>query len=293
MNTLFTFLSQSWISTVIGIIGFGLAIYQHFKSTGPMLCFQYIGQRLIDGEKALLPKNVVVQYDGKQVKRLSLSQIIIWNEGKAAIRGQDIVETDPVRFCFGDDTEILSVQIEKTTRRANDCSLHAHQDKLGCLIYKFGFLDHKDGVLIRVLHTGQVTKPTCFGTIIGLPRGIKFLGKVPAQTLTSSYARVDESKYFKMIFSRLLLSILASVRFRVIMLLLTGLMGITLLFLAVFPNLVLVVGGNISDVKRIEAAIFGVLYSLFLIPWWIGRRRFPRSLMPDEIAEDRDSPTIV
>lgn len=288
MDTLLAFLNQGWVGAVIGVIGVGFGIYQILHRAGPKLSYQYIGQRLIDGGEALLPQNVVVQYDGKPVKRLSLSQIIVWNGGEAAIRGQDIVDDDPVRFCFGDDAEILSVEIEKATRRANDSTAHAHPDKPGCLVFKFGFLDHHDGVLIRVLHTGQKTKPTSFGTIVGLPRGIQFLGKVPVQTYRRTLALVRG----RVGFERLLLeSVLTTFRYRKVMFLMAGILGIAALSVAIFPNLALLIGANVPDKERIPLAVFGGVYGpLNLMVLWMERRRFPTSLMPDEIAEDRDEP---
>lgn len=286
MDTLLTFLNQGWVGAVIGVIGVAFGIYQILHRAGPRLSYQYIGQRLIDGGDALLPNNVVVQYDGKPVKRLSLSQIIVWNSGESAIRTQDIVPDDPVRFCFGDDAEILGVEIEKATRRSNNCEVHVHPEKDGCLLYKFGFLDHQDGVLIRVLHTGKKTKPACSGTIVGLPRGIQYLGQVPVQTPRRTLERARGKAGLERAF---LESILLTFKYRKIMFLFAGILGVAALLVAVFPNLALLIGANIPDKERIPLAIFGAIYGpLSLMVLWMERRRFPTSLMPDEIAEGKE-----
>jgi hypothetical protein len=290
MDTLLTFLNQGWVGAIIGVIGVGFGIYQILHRTGPKLSFQYTGQRLIDGGEALLPKNVVVEYDGKSVARLSLSQIIVWNDGEAAVRGQDIVDNDPLRFCFGNNAEILSVEIEKMTRKANGFAVNVHLDQSGCVVCTFGFLDRNDGALIRVLHTGQMTKPICFGTIVGLPNGIQFLGKVPVQP-HRRLAQVQKREGFE---RALVESLLTTLKYRKFIFFVAGALGIAALLLAAFPNLALLLGVKMPDSERMPLALFGGMYGpLSLMILWMERRRFPSSLMPDEIAEDRDEPAKV
>lgn len=285
MESLLTFLNQGWVGALIGVIGVGFGIYQLLHHTGPKLNYQYIGQRLIDGEEGLLPKNVVVQYDGKPVKRLSLSQIIIWNAGEPPIRGQDIVAEDPVRFCLGDDAEILSAEIVKTTRQANDSAVHIDTDTHSCLVYKFRFLDRNDGVLIRVLHTGLNTKPNCFGTIVGLPNGIQNLGRMPIQ-MPRAIARMRGRNASGIFLTKAVQLAVKRMNYTLIVL---AAFGLVTLALAAFPSFDTLVGVSLSEKERILFAFFGVIYGpLCLVALWIDRRRFPSSLLPDEVSSERE-----
>jgi len=172
-----------------------------------------------------------------------------------------------VQFCFEDPAEILSVEIEKATRPANDCTVHVHQDKLGCFTYKFKFLDRGDGVLIRILHTGQKINPTCSGTIINLPDGIQFLGRIPVQTNRQTSGSTP-------------LSSLPPWSLRVVV----------VTILAIYSAF----GAYYFAISRIRDAISmgmaGGLFSLGVFWWlWITRRRYPNFLVPNQITENRDT----
>lgn len=43
---------------------------------------------------------------------------------------------------------------------------------------EFAYLDQQDGVAIEILHTGEATAPTVFGTIIGIPKGLNRIGSI-------------------------------------------------------------------------------------------------------------------
>jgi len=73
MDALRAFLDQGWVGATIGvtgiIIGAGFSIYSLLHRARPKLSYQYSGQRLIDGGEALLPENVLIQYNGKLVTK--------------------------------------------------------------------------------------------------------------------------------------------------------------------------------------------------------------------------------
>lgn len=282
MDSVLHFLNQGWVGALLGVLGIGFGIYQIFRRMGARLVYQYMGQQLIEGDDGLLPNEVVVQFDGKQVPRLSLSQIIVWNDGRAAVRGDEIAPKDPIRFSFGDNAEILKVEILKRTRAANESIASIEVKSRKDVLYHFSFLDHRDGVLIRVLHTGTRTWPQCSGTLIGLPKGVESFGRVA----THFYRRSP-----LLFFSSILVSWAS-------------------LFIAAFPDIfnqlilfIFQVGKEPApkiDFPMIDfptmdywmptgmRITFGVLgsfmifYVLYLL--WDRRRRFPNALAPDELA---------
>lgn len=286
MDKLLNFLNHGWVGAVIGVVGLVFGIYQLFRRSGPKLAYQYVGQRLIDDGEGLLPGNVVIQYDGKPVKRLSLSQIIVWNAGDQAVRQADIVNSDPIRFSFDDDAEILSVEIEKTTRAANECMVEPLPNRRGGFFYRFAFLDRNDGVLIRVLHTGSITRPDCLGTVIGLPKGIQSLGRIPVQFNKRRFARLGAKDDVR---RSMLIAVTFILRNSKVVFFATGLLGIGALILAAFPSLALLAGTSISDNDRVALAIGGFVYGpMGFLTVWVDRRRFPSSLLPEELSDERD-----
>ncbi|MGH6881083.1 MAG: hypothetical protein ACREFM_09200, partial [Hypericibacter sp.] len=179
MAVILDFLGQSWLGAILGLLGLAFGVYQIYRRTGARLLYQCRGQKLIDGNRGLLPNSIVVHYDGKPVPRVSLSQIVIWNAGRAPVRGVDITLQDPLMFSFGDDAEILRVDIAKCTRGSIGPAVIIDDTAPGRFKCSFSFLDHHDGLLIRVIHTGNRTVPHSSGTIIGLPKGLEYFGRIP------------------------------------------------------------------------------------------------------------------
>lgn len=95
--------------------------------------------------------NVDILYNGKQVKSLTVTTIMFWNNGRETIDKQDISKAEPLKIKGVNDVRILDVKIISVNNNASlfDCPLidnDAH-------IY-FDYLDKKQGAVIQVVHTG-------------------------------------------------------------------------------------------------------------------------------------------
>ncbi|WP_193368925.1 hypothetical protein [Pelagibius marinus] len=291
METISYLFEQSWLGIAIGLLGVAIAIYQTVRRTGPRLIFQASGQRLIEAGGGLLPNEVAVQYAGSQVPRVTLSQIVIWNHGAKAVRAEDVVQEDPIVFDFGNDSEVLKAEIVKRSREANKSRLLIEGDQRNILRYKFSFLDRGDGVLIRVLHTGKEPRPKCSGTIIGMPKGMEFGGPLLPSALHALLPALIRAGTFSSISVRTPSK--SIVRTFKIFLSLVILVGLGAVMVALFPSLVMqfqlafqLDPVPISTSDRIGLGVAGTIYSLpFLLLLWLSRRRFPSSLLSDEIDE--------
>lgn len=171
------FLGQNWFGSVIGLIGLLLAVYQFFRRHDANPGYQYSGQKLISSSGGLLPNEVSVLYDGVEVNEISLTHIVFWNQGNSSIRGTDIAENFPLSFTFTDG-RILKAEIIKVTRDPIQPKLHVDNSTPSTLVTSFSFLDPGDGYLMKVLHTSSRTRPDFQGTIVGVPKGVQYFGRI-------------------------------------------------------------------------------------------------------------------
>ena len=188
VDSTITLLNQGWVGISIGIVvAIAITIYTRRNPPLPNVIFQSRGQRLLDGDSALLPSDISVQYKGNNIPRVSLTQIIIWNNGRVSVRANDIETDDPIKFSFSEDTQILYAEVCKTSREINHSSVTLEQDNTNSLIYSFSFLDYKDGALIRIAHTGKNPFPSQTGTIIGAKNGIINSGYIDTETMREKF----------------------------------------------------------------------------------------------------------
>ncbi|AZF24519.1 MULTISPECIES: hypothetical protein [unclassified Pseudomonas] len=172
-------LDKSWLGTLLGIAGIVFAACTYLwtrKRTS--LAYVHLGEHLLGSASDALPSQIVVQYNGISIPRLTKSILIFWNSGENTVNGEDIVAKDPLRFQVGDDGQILSAAILKSSRAVNDFSILKTPD-IGAneITFSFNFLDKDDGVVVEILHTSTDRKPRVKGTLKGLPQGFRNLGQ--------------------------------------------------------------------------------------------------------------------
>lgn len=172
-------LEKSWLGTLLGITGIVIAVLTYlWTRRRTSLAYVYLGEHLLGSASDALPPEIVVQYNGISIPRLTKSILILWNSGENTINGEDIVAKDPLRFHVGGDGRILSAVILKSTRAVNDFSIPKPPDgDVSEMEFTFNFLDKNDGVVVEVLHTSTDRKPSIKGTLKGLPQGFRNLGQ--------------------------------------------------------------------------------------------------------------------
>lgn len=172
-------LDKSWLGTLLGIAGivFGVLTYLWTRKR-TSLAYVHLGEHLLGSASDALPQQIVVQYNGISIPRLTKSIVILWNNGENTVNGEDIVAKDPLRFHVGDDGQILSILILKSSRAVNDFSfLSTRSAEANEEVFTFNFLDANDGVVVEILHTSTDRKPRIKGTLKGLPQGFRNLGQ--------------------------------------------------------------------------------------------------------------------
>ncbi|WP_347170101.1 hypothetical protein AAHI06_02535 [Pseudomonas salmasensis] len=172
-------LDKSWLGTLLGIAGIVFAALTYlWTRRRTSLAYVHLGEHLLGSASDALPSEIVVQYNGISIPRLTKSLLIFWNNGENTVNGEDIIVKDPLRFHVGADGRILSVLILKASRAVNDFSVRPPPEgDIHEMDFTFNFLDANDGVVVEILHTSTDRKPSIKGTLKGLPQGFRNLGQ--------------------------------------------------------------------------------------------------------------------
>lgn len=173
-------MNQGWLGTLLGILGivFGLATYLWSRKR-TSLSYAYLGEHLLGSKSDSLPEGISVQYQGEDIPRLTRSVIVLWNSGESTVMGSDLVDIDPLRFCVETDGELLSVSLLKASRPVNAFKIrHPSAHAPNEAIVEFNYFDSGDGVVVEILHTSASRQPDIKGTLRGLPKGLKPVGRM-------------------------------------------------------------------------------------------------------------------
>jgi hypothetical protein len=104
-------MSANWAGVAVGLIGIALACY-----------FYLAGRRVKDLRWTVRSVNIIqgyrskvedlhVSYRGVDVENLTVSKILVWNEGRETIDRDDIAPADPLRVATRDGVRIHGGQI--------------------------------------------------------------------------------------------------------------------------------------------------------------------------------------
>jgi hypothetical protein len=160
---------------VAGVIA---AVVFYWRSRrGGRIAYQQESFGVVGGERSVFSDEVSIFYQGHEVPRLTSSAIYVWNSGRRTIRGEDIVERDPLRIAIGDNKRILNANVAAATRDVIDFRATVDRHNPGGALLSFDFMDPGDGARIEVIHTGPLHVATLLGTVRGIPEGPKNWGR--------------------------------------------------------------------------------------------------------------------
>ena len=94
-----------------------------------------------------------IQYDNKDIDSLSSSKFYVWNSGNTVIDATDIVSSRPLTITSCGKYEIFEAQIVRVSDESNAFCIEDQNDKL--IRIAFEYVDHGDGFVVQVLHTGS------------------------------------------------------------------------------------------------------------------------------------------
>ncbi len=201
------FIVENWLALtlfVLGIVGafiIGLYFYKKTKM-GARLVYQTRSIRLIGDEQAL-PADVVIKFGQARIRRLTKTHLVLWNSGIREIKGEDIIQEEPICCTFSEDSRILRAYTIKQTNPSNKVSIDiVDRSRPFEAVLDFGYLNQGDGAVIEILHNSELRYPKISGRIMGV-KDIEDWGTITSQeskpslfTQLSSFTAVLLSSFF-------------------------------------------------------------------------------------------------
>ncbi len=187
------FLSDpGWLGVIVGVF-LGGVISSTFYFVGRERARPFYTSRslrIIETNPVPGLEDMDIVFDGQSVPRLTKTLVTIWNAGRKTMRGEDVVDDDPIRLMF--DGKVLRTRVLRSTRGVIQFSAEPGGYGPNSVMCTFDFLDRRDGARIEILHTGTRNPPVLEGTIKGIPEGFirdPRSSPVPRQEPTGSALR--------------------------------------------------------------------------------------------------------
>ena len=135
---------------ILGIIGLW-ATFRSLREKRPQWAVRSVP--LVDEFNSKY-ENLRVTYERKPVENLTISKVLFWNAGRETITKTDLDTINPLRIVAKDKTRLLDVKVLVSNHDASRIDVRPDKRK-NCAFLKFDYLDHTDGAVLQVVHTGK------------------------------------------------------------------------------------------------------------------------------------------
>ena len=132
MQEIFSFFDQGWVGILIGATVAVFFFLKNRRAAKPS--FQKSSLRLLGENRNNLPDEVTVLFNGREVDRLTKTTLILWNNGNEVLKGEEAVDTDPLRISFNEGDHILSYKKLGKTKEANKFSVSRDKEKFSSIV---------------------------------------------------------------------------------------------------------------------------------------------------------------
>lgn len=148
---------RTYWETILGI-GAGLLVALWFYLKSRKVRRPYFAARDSNLVKDLSSKfeGLKVMFGSQEVRNFTSSRVVFWNGGRETINREDVVNADPVVMQFSPEARPLAFKVIHQSYAPNQLSAHLDTERNRVRI-EFEYLDHYDGGVIQVLHSGRAT----------------------------------------------------------------------------------------------------------------------------------------
>ncbi len=153
------------IATCFTIIGLPLSIILFIKGKKKKQISYDVKTNNLISNKENKYKNLILEYDGKEIENFSSSKFVLWNSGNEVIYKNDISDIDPLVIKLNDGIilEALIIQENNITNKVTLEKIKENEIKIN-----LDYISKYDGIVLKVIHTGINSKQFNFsGTIKG------------------------------------------------------------------------------------------------------------------------------
>src|SRR5271154_4018409 len=120
--------------------------------------------------------DIKILFNGDAVPRVVVTQLAVWNAGNTTVRGNDIVEADPLAVGIDPGSSILGTGLLSATRTVNDFHIRVMAQDRSRAFLDFDYLDPGDGAVFQIIHSGAKCTARVTGSLRGIPRGLENWG---------------------------------------------------------------------------------------------------------------------
>lgn len=142
------------ISLGLAVLGVFSSVFFYYKSRKKRIPFYTSRTTRLIRDSLNVIDGLAVFYDNKQLSALSITKVAFWNAGRETISSSDISGKDTLRLEIDDKYEFLSCDILSQSKEANSFNLQITEDRKTILL-KFDYIDYREGVVMRIRHTGS------------------------------------------------------------------------------------------------------------------------------------------
>jgi hypothetical protein len=153
------------------VVGFVLAYYWHAQSVQERAPTYYVSPertRILD-TSIPAPLQLQVLYKGKDLNaNINAVIVYVWNDGKLAIKGEDVLEPLSIQLLPG--AEILDTRVLRVSRAVTKFAKGEVSDAAkNSLPISFNILERGDGAALQVIYAGNPDAAVSLqGTILGV-----------------------------------------------------------------------------------------------------------------------------
>lgn len=121
--------------------------------------------KIIQAGKTLIPK-LDLKYNGEEIEDLSITKIAIWSSGNELINKNDVVDKKPLTIkSASPETKILDGDIVSQSETINEFQIVEKNNTE--IVIDFSYVEKADGVVIQVMHSGNLEDLNVEGKIKG------------------------------------------------------------------------------------------------------------------------------
>ena len=174
MDKILNFLSNPLVAFFLTLLSVIIAIILYYHSPPKVIKCLISSNQLIDNTQSQF-SSLNILYGGKQAEKLIVSEVTFWNSSFSTIKKEDLIKKSPFSVTVNDG-EILELSVLGGKDTPNQIGVDSIDD-CSAKIY-FDYLDHKEGGIIQIVHTGNqeinISKELMGGKIVkDTPKSIK------------------------------------------------------------------------------------------------------------------------
>ncbi|MBE9064623.1 hypothetical protein [cf. Phormidesmis sp. LEGE 11477] len=140
-------------SLLLAVISILISVYFYLKSKSVKRIL-YCSRSITVIEDLPQDNRLKLYFSDREIRKLILTKVAIWNSGSETIKPDSFVEKIPLRVSFAAPNKTIESYLLYANNKTNE--ILPKIDQAGNLLINFKYLDPGDGVVIKIAHEGKV-----------------------------------------------------------------------------------------------------------------------------------------